>query len=199
MISYQKTANRAKRFLYTFYSTIEAKPKFPIMLEKIVDYLSYKIAVESLPQNVNAITDMVNKIIYVSKIIDPTKYPRFLGRYKFTLAHEIAHIILHEEKYLRVYNRCVGINEFDELKKLTTNPYYEKEADIFAGNLILPRDLLKYEFRKKFGETKIFIKDNTIYPAQAEEYLSELQKITEVSKQALQIALKEIFILRIIN
>ena len=199
MISYQKVANQAKQFLYFFYSEHNNKPKFPILLEKIITSLSYKIIIKPLPQNVNAFTDMFNKLIYISEVINPAKKAQFLGRYKFTLAHEIAHIVLHEKKYLQIYNRCLKKKDFSDLRKLTENPVYEIEADIFAGNLILPRDLLRYEYKKRFGNTKIFLKNNTLYPFEAEKNMTELQKVTAVSRQALQIALKEIFILKIVN
>ena len=76
---------------------------------------------------------------------------------------------------------------------MVRNPDYEKEVDIFAGNLILSRDLLKEEFRKKFDWEKLHFKHNLLFPKGANEQIYRLKKITGVSETALLIALKESF------
>ncbi|HHE37596.1 MAG TPA: ImmA/IrrE family metallo-endopeptidase [Candidatus Cloacimonetes bacterium] len=172
------------------------KIKFPIELEEIITFLGYDLKTYDLPENMNAFTDMIKRKVWINLNIIPSENMKMYGRYRFTLAHEIAHIVLHEKEYLKTYRKYEMNRNLTELETLVRNPDYEKEADIFAGNLILPRDLLKEEFRKKFGWQKLYFKHNLLFPKGANEHIYRLQKITGVSETALFIALKESFLLR---
>ena len=77
---------------------------------------------------------MVSKQIVMSESLDTRKFPGMKGRYKFTLAHEIAHIVLHQKEYEKVYYRCKTKGDFSELQNLVQLQDYETEAEIFAGN-----------------------------------------------------------------
>jgi hypothetical protein len=195
--SYKFIKNQALVFMHRYYRETGSKIKFPIELEKMAKYLGYEICYKDLPEDVNALTDMVSKQIVMSESLDTRKFPGMKGRYKFTLAHEIAHIVLHQKEYEKVYYRCKTKGDFSELQNLVQLQDYETEAEIFAGNLILPRDLLKKEFYRRFGTQKIIVKNNMLFPARAKYYLKELKYLTKASNQALQIALKESFLLSV--
>lgn len=63
------------------------------------------------------------------------------NRMRFTVAHELAHCCLHSEN-LEVQHVELRIDEengYDE---------HEKEANIFAGALLIPRKLLDQEYKK---------------------------------------------------
>lgn len=70
--------------------------------------------------------------IVVNKDIHP-------NRMTFTIAHELAHYILHQE-YAKSQNYQVmpRRNGYD-----TTKPPEEQEADCFAAELLVPMDMLK--------------------------------------------------------
>ena len=195
--SYKFIKNQAMVFLHRYYRETGSKIKFPIELEKMAKFLGYEICFKDLPEDVNALTDMVSDKIIISQMIQPDKFPGMRGRYKFTLAHEIAHIVLHRREYKKVYFRCKTKGDFTELANLVQKQDYEKEAEIFAGNLLLPRDLLKKEFHKRFGYQKIVVKNNMMFPSRAKYYIKELSYLTKASNQALQIALKESFLLSV--
>jgi len=194
--SYRFVANQSKIFLHNYYRIKYQKIKFPIELDEIITFLGYELKTYDLPEKMNAFTDMIKRKIWVNSNIIPSENMKMYGRYRFTLAHEIAHIVLHEKGYLKTYRICEKTGNFTELETLVRNPDYEREADIFAGNLILPRDLLKEEFRKKFGWQKLYFKHNLLFPRGANRQFYRLKKITGVSETALLIALKESFLLR---
>ncbi|MBC8385510.1 MAG: ImmA/IrrE family metallo-endopeptidase [Candidatus Cloacimonetes bacterium] len=197
IISYNFVANQAKIFLHKFYRAKGKSIKFPILIEKMADFLGYEIVFSEMEKSINAKTEMLEKQIVINNYLNPKQHPEMNGRYKFTVAHEIAHIVLHEQKFIKMYETGILQNDYSVLDKMVQNPRYEKEAEIFAGNLILPRELLKKEFTQRFGTNRIVLKNNYFIPLEAEDYFSFMQKKTGTSQQALQIAMKEAFILQV--
>lgn len=92
--------------------------------------------------------DPLQKIIYVNEKDKP-------ARQAFTVAHELAHWIMHKnklhsqpDKYAVLYRMPLGAKTEDEV---------EKEANAFAARLLVPRDLLnKYKNSNIATVAKIF-------------------------------------------
>jgi len=81
----------------------------------------------------SGVLDVENKTIYLN-VEDPA------NRKRFTLAHELGHWLLHpavrqekDSKYTLYYRGPVGVSKDD----------FEKEADAFAANLLVPLPVLK--------------------------------------------------------
>ena len=87
------------------------------------------------------------------------------GRKNFTIAHELGHDELHLE-----HDSDKAIVSFRSLKSAR-----EKEADVFAASLLMPKDLVRTEY------------DNAFYPT-----VSYLASIFQVSNQAMEIRLQEL-------
>jgi Zn-dependent peptidase ImmA (M78 family) len=68
-------------------------------------------------------------------------------RQRFSLAHEFGHILMnHDLNYYRPY---ITIDDPPTEKTHTdAEANFEKEANAFAGELLVPLDMLKIEFRK---------------------------------------------------
>ncbi len=94
------------------------------------------------------------------------------GRLRFTLAHELAHYILHKEKY---ENTSISV----ALVEKTVDTSEEWQANTLASCLLMPNNLLK----KSFYEHK----EKTI---NKNETIKSMMNIFEVSEQALLIRLK---------
>lgn len=62
-----------------------------------------------------------------------------LNRQRFTIAHELGHWVLHREYYLRHPDKYPVLPRFDRTDN--SNPF-EKEANTFAANLLVPKHLL---------------------------------------------------------
>ena len=94
------------------------------------------------------------------------------GRYRFTLAHEIAHWLIHRENI--VSNSVEAA--FDEEKH---NTQMEKQADFFASALLMPSVPVKRYF---------FSLRNKLHSES--EIINDMSQHFGVSKQAMQICLK---------
>lgn len=94
------------------------------------------------------------------------------GRYRFTLAHELAHWILHREKILSDNTEAAFIDGVHDTRM-------EKQADYFASALLMPMGAVKKYYYSLFG--KGFSRSDLI-AAMVERF--------QVSKQAMQIRLE---------
>ena len=88
---------------------------------------------------------------------------RGLGRYRFTVAHEVGHWVLHRPLYLRrdesldlfgaqtAENRLVSLRR-DVFSRRSAIPREEWQANRFAAYLLIPTVDLREEFIRRFGE-----------------------------------------------
>jgi hypothetical protein len=77
-------------------------------------------------------------VILIDKSINPSKND---SRFSFTLAHEIGHAVLHRD--------CLKENLFLTTEySLPINNLIEKQANLFASNLLIPRSILETKLRK---------------------------------------------------
>jgi len=88
------------------------------------------------------------------------KTSRDQGRYRFTLAHEIGHWILHRPLILAVidqpslFSELAGVESLTTLNRSVTSPRpprHEIQANRFASGLLIDHDLLRDHFRARFG------------------------------------------------
>lgn len=94
------------------------------------------------------------------------------GRLRFTLAHELAHFIIHQEQYLEAGKPAALIRAKNE-------DVIEREADILGTCLLMPIGRVKKAFhrlRSHCSESQLVLK---------------LAKLFNVSKQAMEIRLRE--------
>ncbi len=111
------------------------------------------------------------------------------NRQRFTIAHEIGHLILHHEDgdklfvdtKLMVYQRAgvPSANTYSS-KNSTTTPDQEREANVFAASLLMPEDAL----RELIEDQEVDISD--------EFDISRLASSLGVSEQAMSIRLKNL-------
>lgn len=103
--------------------------KSPILLNEVIKYVHsrYKVDVigASLPEEIDGLSVEYNGTSNIG--YNQNKHPH---RIRFTLAHEIAHIILGHVNPLN--GRGLQQSKVDE-----------KEADEFAAELLMPKDLIK--------------------------------------------------------
>jgi Zn-dependent peptidase ImmA (M78 family) len=91
------------------------------------------------------------KTVYVDEHV----YRAVETRYRFTLAHELGHILLHKSLY-----KDTDANSFIDWKRayrmISESSYFslEKQAYDFAGLLLVPADHLKMRFAKMISENK---------------------------------------------
>lgn len=95
------------------------------------------------------------KKIVVDQSLVPEDFPSMLGRYRFTLAHELGHWRLHRHLYLRRANERPLLPDAPSRPNhvLRSRQYDPKEvqANRFASCLLMPREMVKREWHSWRG------------------------------------------------
>lgn len=129
---------------------------------------------------------LTNKSIVVNKSLREVCF----GRYKFTIAHELAHHIIDERfnaEYLVKYRKLPHF-VMDSPQVLPVS-YDEVIANRLAAAILIPIDILKNSFKNVFGETYI---ESVNGGLEREKYqmLKSMAKLFGVSTESLIIRLK---------
>lgn len=106
--------------------------------------------------------------IYVD--IENSRNPNVEYRYRFTLAHELGHIILHS-KMFESFHITSTMSELEWAHHIMNRldiPEMEKEADEFAGCFLIPGEQLQIKF-------------NELYPVAVSEFLANGMEIKNVA------------------
>ncbi len=79
--------------------------------------------------------------------VDRGEARRSPGRRRFTIAHEIGHLVLHVPRFHKVfYDRPADIQEIEEAPAAEL-PRREREANVFARELLMPEALVNEQAR----------------------------------------------------
>ena len=107
----------------------------PINVENIVEFtLKYNLNLgASLPPHVLGASDWESKMVQISESVTHN------GRRRFTIAHEIAHIVLHFP-LLEAHNEQVPLFFRDEV--IFQDKDSEWQANYFGGALLMPAELM---------------------------------------------------------
>lgn len=132
----------------------------PIPLEDLVEcHLRLPFHVEDLRKRFGG-HDVLGAIwfgdgtIRVDSSLDPVVHPEMLGRYNFTIAHEVGHWRLHREHLRRDPSQAIFFKTNGEpafiCRDGDTVPE-EWQANAFAACLLMPRDALRKAWRHWTG------------------------------------------------
>lgn len=94
------------------------------------------------------------------------------GRYRFTVAHELAHWILHKEKIIELQKEAA-------CGEVISDESMEKQADYFASAILMPLGAVKIYYHSLCGKHM-----------NRDEIITDMSEHFEVSKQAMQIRLQ---------
>lgn len=120
---------KAHDVLVTACGNVQIKP--PVDLSKIIALFNMKIKQGNFGRSdISGAYDKKNRTIYVAQS-DP------YSRKAFTIAHEIGHYVLHEDKEMETFFRV------DALKFGGKKPDMEQEADWFAASLLMPKKIVE--------------------------------------------------------
>lgn len=150
----------------------------PIPVESIAKDLGIRLQFEPI-EGKDEISGMLFKDGNRTIIGVNSAHPK--TRQRFTIAHEIGHLLLHRGELFLDAN----ISFRDSRSSLATDQE-EIEANSFAAELLMPRELLKAEVQKrviKYGSVSTDL------------LLEELIVVFDVSKQAMEYRLKNLGIL----
>lgn len=103
-----------------------------------------------------------SKKVMVDTSLDPTIYDSKLGRFRFTLGHEIGHWRLHAHLLKFRANMRRLFEDGDPVPAVICRERQKREpieiqADRFAAFLLMPRDLVFRAWKDKYGSLKSIV------------------------------------------
>jgi Zn-dependent peptidase ImmA (M78 family) len=161
----------AERFLHKYHP----EDIYPIPIEEIIEF---QLRLNIIP--IDGLHNIIDTDGFVSSDLTSISVEEYIyknrpGRYRFTLAHEIGHLVLHEH----IYEQC----EFDtmgEWKKFIKNfpekeySWLEWQANEFAGLVLVPSHHLKKRLSYHTKQLKaLSIKDEYVILDRVVELLSK--------------------------
>ena len=120
--------------------------EFPVSVEAVCDYFGVAVVpVAGLFARfrVDAYIAADFRTIYV----DEAEYENDSYRYRFSVAHELGHLVLHKEYFS---SRVESYNEWSGLVGGSVCSMAEFQANYFAGSLLAPEDELIRQFNERF-------------------------------------------------
>ena len=194
------TWDKVRRIVEEFRNEhIDPIDTIPVPIHKIIEF---KLGLEIQP--IYGLKDKVDTEGFLQSnlrtiSIDSKTYldDRYKFRLNFTLAHEIGHLILHAEQYKNM--NFASEKEFIEFQQSVDEEsleWFEKQANEFAGRLLVPIDQLKElvaeqeEYCKQFTE-RLIISDEDLSDKEIESFVldalsSRIYKKFEVSKEVVK-------------
>jgi Zn-dependent peptidase ImmA (M78 family) len=187
-----------KKIVGEYRGSCGLEEQIPVDVEKLVDVI-LKINVIPIPSlyrsyEINAFISNDFKKIYVDEYL----YINLESPYRFTLAHELGHMILHQSFY-----RQYGIKDIASyhryINSITEDEYtlLETQANNFAGLFLVPPGPLETHFREQAKEIVHFIsvkfkglKREKYYGMAIELIAHKLSPIFNVHYQPIQIRIE---------
>jgi Zn-dependent peptidase ImmA (M78 family) len=156
----------------------------PVDIEQIAEHYGLVIIRQPAEEKVSGFILRENEsvIIGVNSI-------HHTNRQRFTIAHEIGHFLLHRGEMIHIDSdrKAFEINLRDEQASTGLSPN-EKEANLFAAELLMPRSLLTQDVRK-IGRIDLLYN---------EDIIRELAKKYKVSVAALTFRLANLNFISIV-
>jgi Zn-dependent peptidase ImmA (M78 family) len=98
------------------------------------------------------------------------------NRRTFTIAHELGHFLLHESETVHLDSRSSGYTlQLRSPESATGENINEREANLFAAELLMPAKLLEKELRKKDLD---LLEDESVLKALAKKCRVSVQALT---------------------
>jgi len=167
-LPYKKIAEEAKKFLAKYHP----EDKVPIPIEDIIEFdLKFDILpTENLQSNYD--TDGFITGDFTSIYVDEYVYKNRPNRYRFTLAHEVGHFVLH--KNILKGHAIASVSSWKKyISEIDPKDYSDIEFQgyAFAGLLLVPPHHLKIHFDANLHKTSTLIKQAKNKNIKREDYL----------------------------
>lgn len=181
---HEKQIEREARFLLEEYELkFERKVTAPIPLEKITEFqlqltLEFKDMKSLFPfADVHGAIWFEEGIIGIDQSLNPDENPSMLGRYHFTLAHELGHWCLHRHLYKESPNQPMLFDDGVRVPDVVCRSSERKkpvewQADAFAANLLMPKPLVFQAWAEHHDGDDQPAEMATLRPANADKVLS---------------------------
>lgn len=146
-----------------FIKTYHPSRVLPIPIEKIVEH-KMDISLFTVPDIKFLLgVDAFISADFTQITIDERCFVRYPERTRFSIAHEVGHLILHKDWYEKYgpKNFQDFITSHDRMDN-EIYKYTEIQAQTFAGLVLVPRDLLFNELKKKLGRVPSMVEPEVL-------------------------------------
>ncbi len=139
-LTYRDVGKYAEDFLTKYHPALE----LPIPIEWIIEF-NLGLNIVPIPYlyktfKQSGFLSANRKIIF----IDEYQYDNFVEKYRFTLAHEIGHFVMHESMYEGLsFDSVQEYIKFMHLLPQSELYWYETQSDWFAEQLLVPTTQLE--------------------------------------------------------
>lgn len=118
----------------------------PVNIAKIARKLRVEIVRQDAEDHISGF--LVNDFGKQNALIGVNR-KHHINRQRFTIGHEIGHLLLHHFQGVHFDGETTGLQiNFRDDKSSTGLDLYEREANLFAAELLMPRKLLKADLAK---------------------------------------------------
>lgn len=156
-------------------------------------YPSATILYKDFPFGIYGCFDFNNDVLFISNELRNDPY-----RTNFTIAHEIGHIVLHQN-ILKQYYKATSVTQTIKPSDSVISKL-EMQANTFASALLLPKDVFLIETARRMSQLDIrppLFKDYQIVNLQdCRNVCTYLQSFFQVSRQVVEIRLFELGLLK---
>ena len=209
--------SKALRLIYEYGQKLETITGPPIPVAEIIDcHFDISLKHDDLNRGKQGKTvlgslNIEKNSLVVEESLDPYVFPHKEGRYRFTLAHEAGHWILHRPQLIaeRKQQSLFGGTTVELIVCRTTSKKepIEWQADNFAAYLLMPKEMVFQAWQDHCGDLKPYVAEGEIANLSARFCLGEnetptvsiakeIAGIFKVSGQSMQIRLAELGLVR---
>lgn len=191
-LRYEQIRLSADSFLNEYHLSGE----IPVPIEEIVEF-DLGISIDTFPNlqtdfDTVGITAKSFQRIYIDEYV----YNNIEVRARFTIAHEVGHVILHRKLFDEI-NVDSPDDFFDLISQIDGNQYrwFERHADDFAGLILVPKAPLQEKFEhavSMYCDIEGFSIESLHNSHKAIEYISTfIARDFEVSAKTVEIRLRK--------
>jgi len=187
-ISKDKISAIAERFLDEYHPSLS----IPVPIGNIIESLGMDIIpIEGLKRGYTSAGLDIDAFLSSDLMSITVDQDLHDSRYRYTLAHELAHKLLHAETYQQYDFGNIG-EWLSVIGNIQAYPSQKKErekaewqADELAGLILIPKTVLAEEFRKEREETfHTYSEDHQVF-AEYSDQVDYLDFITDVTIHSL--------------
>ncbi|MFB3882530.1 MAG: ImmA/IrrE family metallo-endopeptidase [Armatimonadota bacterium] len=151
----------AQGLFEAYFARIGQMPRIPVPVEEIVEcHCGLSMSFAELNDSEQVVhlgqTDFDAREVQVDTSLDPDLYPAQLGRFRFTIAHELGHWVLHRQ--LLIPQDQIAIIERPAARVASSSPTgfdpAEFQANRFAAALLMPRSFVRAAWAEQHGESE---------------------------------------------
>lgn len=147
-LKFSDVVKAANDFLNTYHPTLS----LPIPIEEIVEH-KMDISLFAIPSIKSLLgIDAFISADFTQLTVDEECFTKFPERTRFSIAHEVGHLILHKSWYENHGPKdLTDYLSFPDRIDTQVYKYIEIQAHTFAGLVLVPKNQLLGELKKKLG------------------------------------------------